>query len=95
MVELAPKVSKATFQSIVDPIEDLDSVKEVSNMIKRHGRKLISTYLPFAHTIPLKQGLVWEPTWKSTPISDRYVSQYAVISDECKKYIQFQNLFVN
>jgi len=95
LIELAPKVTKATFQSITEPTSDIDSVKEVLTMIKTHGKRLISIYLPFAHTIPLKQGNVWEPTWKSTPITDRYVSQYATLSSAGQKFIQFQNIFVN
>lgn len=75
IIELAPKVSKATFLSIHSPSEDISSVEEVLSVIKSHSQRLVSMYLPSVHSIPLNQGLLWEPTWKATPMSQKFVSQ--------------------
>lgn len=44
IIPLAKKVSSSLFESITTPSSDIDSVKEVLNMLKRHGKKLISLF---------------------------------------------------
>jgi len=63
--------------------------------MKSYGRQLLSIYLPDVHTIPLEQGIVWEPTWKSTPISDKFISRYRILDDIRIKCISSPNIFVN
>lgn len=41
IIPLAKKVYSSLFESITTPSSDIDSVKEVLNMLKRHGKKLI------------------------------------------------------
>lgn len=66
LVELAPKMNRRTFQSIVQP-SDLDMVQRTVGRIKWKMPSLIARYLPWVHTIPLEQGVRWIPTWKALP----------------------------
>ena len=64
----AKKVSfKGTFASISKPVECLDRVLDRVGQIKDDLPSIITRYIPWVNTIPLNQGLVWEPTWKSLP----------------------------
>ncbi|XLT13214.1 hypothetical protein HN51_058904 [Arachis hypogaea] len=66
LIPLAKKVDKSLFDSIVTPAP-LESVKEVISEMKPYFKDLLTRYIPGLNTIPLNQGLVFEPTWKSVP----------------------------
>ncbi|AWL21855.1 RNA dependent RNA polymerase [Chenopodium quinoa mitovirus 1] len=95
LVELAPSVTSSTFASIHEPIKDIGSVKEVLSVLKMRGRRLVSTYLPFARSIPVYQGLKWEPTWKSTPMTTKFVSRYRSLTPEELSTLDDTNIFSN
>jgi len=86
LVELAPKVSKGTFQSITEIPEDYEGyigpIKEFLAEMKESARSLWSLYVPTISTIPLEKGICWEPTWKSTPILDSYIRRCTQRSDK-------------
>lgn len=69
---LAPKVSKSTFKSMIDPIDPvtLDRVTMYCTMIRQSMRTFVDRYLPDLRNTPLEQGLRFEPTWKSLPTKD-------------------------
>lgn len=73
LIPLAKPVSKATFSSISQPTADLDSLslRGVLGLIKSYFKPIHSKYLSWISQIPLDKGLVWEPTWKSTPMDGR------------------------
>lgn len=95
MIELAPKVSSRLFKSITEPCKDIESAIEVTSMIKTHGPNLISKYLPGIRSIPLLQGLKWEPTWKSVPLSTKFVSRYRSIDSKESETLDQSNIFSN
>lgn len=64
---LAARVSRSTFESIVTPVKDLDSLISLTSDLRDVMNLLIRRYLPFVQTIPLNQGLRFVPTWKSLP----------------------------
>lgn len=76
LILLVKRVSSSTFESITTPTRDIDSVEEVLTMLRKHGMKRISTYLPSVHLIPLNQGFKWKPTWKSTPLGESYMLRF-------------------
>lgn len=65
IIELAKRVDKKTFASIVEPVKDIDSVLEVVDDIKLVISGLLPLYMPWLPTLPLHQGLTWDPTWKA------------------------------
>ena len=67
VIVLAKPITKETFRSITDLPKDMDSVRSVVGELKTHGMELIYRYLPGISTIPIHQGISWEPTWKSVP----------------------------
>lgn len=70
IIELAKPVSSETFRSITHPVDDIGSVQEVMALMKVHFKAICRKYFPWITTIPLKKGMCWEPTWKSTPNDD-------------------------
>lgn len=64
LIKLAKPVSKVTFESIVTPLKDVDSLKKMLSLIKEKFRDIHSKYIPWISQIPLEKGLRWEPTWK-------------------------------
>lgn len=44
----------------------------VDNEFKESFHNLIHRYCPWISTIPLNQGMVWDPVWKSTPTQSYY-----------------------
>ncbi|XLR47424.1 hypothetical protein HN51_031532, partial [Arachis hypogaea] len=66
LIPLAKKVDKSLFDLIVTPAP-LESIKEVISEMKPYFKNLLTRYIPGLNTIPLNQGLVFEPTWKSVP----------------------------
>lgn len=101
MICVAPKITKATWSSLVTPHPDIDSVKEILGEIKTSFRVLQPLYLPYLRDIPLVKGMSWDPTWKSTPILDSFLRKeygYSVdgtVDDCCRRNSRFQNIFVN
>lgn len=68
-IPLAKRVSHETFDSIVTPLtsSEEESVNNMANVIKQLLPQLVSRYIPWVTTIPLKQGMTWLPTWKAIP----------------------------
>lgn len=67
MVALAPRVSRKTFDSIIRPWDDPDSILSLVSQVKSKLPTLVSRYMPWLTTIPLNQGMTWDPTWKALP----------------------------
>lgn len=59
IIELAKKVDKGTFASMVNPWKDPDAVQQIVGDIKCNLLSLVKRYLPWLSTLPLQQGLVW------------------------------------
>lgn len=70
VVRLAKKVDHSILRSITSPFKDYDKMESVIDDFMSHVPKLISRYWKSALTIPMCQGITWEPTWKAIP-SDR------------------------
>ena len=70
VVRLAKKVDHSILRSITSPFKDYDKISSVIDDFMSHVPKLISRYWKSALTIPMCQGITWEPTWKAIP-SDR------------------------
>lgn len=60
-------VDKSTFTSITTPVSDLEVMCEQMGLIVNNLKVLLKRYLPFLPTIPLYQGMTWDPTWKALP----------------------------
>lgn len=71
LIPLAKKISADLLKSIEDPAP-LDAVQEVASEMRPHLGKLLRRYIPGIDSIPLKQGLEFVPTWKSTPSTAWY-----------------------
>lgn len=67
VVALAPRVSRKTFDSIIRPWDDPDSILSLVSQVKSKLPTLVSRYMPWLTTIPLNQGMTWDPTWKALP----------------------------
>lgn len=59
----------------MSPHDDVDRSYSFVTRVKQFTRKLFERYVPDLRTIPLEQGLVWEPTWKTLP-THRWVAQF-------------------
>ncbi len=64
---LAPRVTKETFQSIVQPVGDVETAYSFVCEMKNDVRKLFLRYVPQIPSILLNQGLEFTPTWKDLP----------------------------
>lgn len=100
LIKVAPKVTKGTFSTISTPHRDIGSVKEVLGEIKDSFRELQPTYLPDLPFIPLTKGMTWEPTWKATPLVDRWVRRFNITIDPEKDRVmaalsKYSNIFAN
>ncbi len=62
MIQLAKKVNKSTFESIITPVSDMDRVLALTSRIKLRMVDLFNTYPP-----PRFPGMTWCPTWKALP----------------------------
>lgn len=71
IIVIGKPVTKSLFESITEPIKDLDSVREVLDLMKSHFKSIHRKSLPWISTIPLNKGMVWQPTWKTVPNDDR------------------------
>jgi len=67
IVELAKKVDKSTFKSIISPWDDPDRVETTVSLIKEDMRDLLVRYTPWIKDIPLNQGMSFDPSWKALP----------------------------
>ncbi|KAK7326261.1 hypothetical protein VNO80_33076 [Phaseolus coccineus] len=63
---LDPRLGKAWF-SISQPVSCMDTVVELVGSIKESFNRLVNRYVPQIQTIPLEQGMKFEPTWKTVP----------------------------
>ncbi|KAG5606565.1 hypothetical protein H5410_028057 [Solanum commersonii] len=100
LIAVAPNVKKATFQSIMTPHSDNDSVGDVLGELKTSRKKLRPMYLPHLQSIPLEKGMNCKPTWKSTPLLDNFVHRFQYSVDDVvygvtAKYVKEHNIFVN
>lgn len=68
---MAPKVTKKTLETIVTP-SNTTEVLRVCNIIMTQAEDLVVRYVPGIRQIPLNQGLVFAPTWKSVPSASNY-----------------------
>lgn len=66
LIKLAKRVDKSTFESICSPT-DTDRAYEFCGEVRPLLRPLFARYCPWPPTIPLNQGMKWDPTWKSLP----------------------------
>ncbi|XLR35234.1 hypothetical protein HN51_044562, partial [Arachis hypogaea] len=77
VIALAKKVDKSTFTSITTPVSDLEVMCEQVGLIVKNLKVLLKRYPPFLLTIPLYQGMTWDPTWKALlthPLTQRRAS---------------------
>ncbi|QCD93695.1 hypothetical protein DEO72_LG5g1771 [Vigna unguiculata] len=54
-------------KSMVQPVSCMDTVVELVGSIKESFNRLVNRYVPQIQTIPLEQGMKFEPTWKTVP----------------------------
>lgn len=71
LILLAPKVSKSTFKSMVTPPNNIHSIRDICFELKQNFKIMCQRYTPWISSIPVHQGITWEPTWKSLPNSDK------------------------
>ena len=64
-------------------------------MMMNVSKRLISIYLPSVQDIPLHQGTSWKPTWKSTTLTDRFISYYTILDNVRIRHLNSLNRFVN
>lgn len=82
IVKMAKRVSYiGTFKSIVEPT-DLGAAFYWCGKLRDRLSVLVDRYLPFVSTIPLYQGMSWEPTWKSLPTHRRVNSLFKEVLAE-------------
>jgi hypothetical protein len=86
LVKLAKPISKSTFDSISRPWDNPESVLEQVAKIKWDLPSLVQRYLPRVSTIPLHQGMCWEPTWKAIP-NMAFFSDYMIRGAHVKREI--------
>ena len=60
-------MSRKTCKSIIEPVENMYEVCSFIGDIKPIIKHLVLRYCPTVPTIPLFQGMSWDPTWKSLP----------------------------
>lgn len=86
IIKLAKKVSyNGTFKSIVEPT-DLDAASVWCGELRDKLAVLTQRYIPFVSTIPLNQGMSWEPTWKSLPTHRRVNSLFREVLAKTKSH---------
>lgn len=74
LVQLAPKVSNETFESITKVPSDYAGIDRIGSQIKSLWSAIQLKYLPDVSRIPVFQGMRWVPTWKTLPNSSLGVS---------------------
>lgn len=69
IIPLSKKVSRETFSSMISVLtpEVEGTVREVVSDYKMKITSLLHRYVPWIQTIPLEQGILFEPTWKALP----------------------------
>ncbi|KAL5732916.1 hypothetical protein ACOSQ2_032608 [Xanthoceras sorbifolium] len=80
------RIFKSTFDSISRPWDNPESVLEQVAKIKWDLPSLVQRYLPRVSTIPLHQGMCWEPTWKAIP-NMAFFSDYMIRGAHVKREI--------
>lgn len=85
-------MSKSTRTSISEPA-NLDKVRDVVANIKVSlSGNIIKRYLPWLSTIPLNQGMSWDPTWKALPTYQVFHFPTAGITSEIQKVTGKKNV---
>lgn len=64
---MSKRVTRKTFLSICSPVDDMTRVMGQISLLRSMIRDLFYRYVPSIRTLPFKQGLTFEPTWKSLP----------------------------
>lgn len=85
VIQLAKRIDKSLFSSIVSPWDDPERVESTVWSIKLHLSQLCRRYMPWLPTILLQQGMTWAPTWKALPTAG-LVSQ--VLTQRLKKSVE-------
>lgn len=67
IILIGKKLTKSLFSSIREPIKDIDQVSMWLSLLKMKLPELIDRYIPGVSKIPLKQGMLWKPSWKTLP----------------------------
>lgn len=67
IVKLAKKVDSSTFSSIMSPCLSVDDVEQYLDDLVEKLPVICERYLGTISSIPLEQGIRWDPTWKSFP----------------------------
>lgn len=62
------KIDASLFAPMVDPYTGCD-LYEWKQVFTPHVKRLLFRYIPRITSIPLYQGLTYDPTWKATPYS--------------------------
>lgn len=75
LIRLAPSVSKKTFESINKPVDKPNIVARVISEFTDNVDSLIKLYTPWISEYPIFQGIIWEPTWKVTPNSEKEIDK--------------------
>ena len=66
VIKLSKRVTQETFTSIGTPVADTQAVVRFARTVLFGAvPKLLTRYVPSVTTIPLHQGMTWDPTWKA------------------------------
>lgn len=91
LIQLAPAISKSTFESIVD-LPQSDKIQGVIEKIYPSIESLLNRYIPGLERIPLKQGISFKPTWKSTPVLSWYRTRIRKIAQAKGQKIDLKSI---
>lgn len=75
VIDRAKILNRSLFSSISSPESGL-GVNDVSKQFVKLARDLFDRYRPWISTIPLVQGISWEPTWKTLPNYSTYLRDF-------------------
>ncbi len=67
MKKLAKKVDRSTLSSISTPPSNVKALATYAANYFFIFKELLQRYVPSISSIPLLQGMTWDPTWKATP----------------------------
>lgn len=80
-IALAAKVTPDTFSSIITP-SNLTDISQVAGEMRPYLKDLLVRYIPRISSLPLYQGLRFDPTWKSLPNTAWYRKLLAKSGDD-------------
>lgn len=81
LILIGKRITRALFASMINPPLDMDSVKSVVSDLKIELPGLLELYTPWISSLPLHQGLEFEPTWKALPTHK--LTQWVIVK-RCK-----------